>query len=177
FGEVPADRLNVLRGRREHLPIGRRGGNIGGGVGVLAANRMAGLEPLAEALLEDAGDGGAAGIVACNGLQIGKGHQLSSVDGRSSTLSPYALWSSLSAACKWRGLCPAIRTRPRPKRQESAMANPAPFVSRVLEVEKDWIDYNGHMNIAYYNVLFDRCADEAFEVLGMGPKYAGERRL
>jgi acyl-CoA thioester hydrolase len=57
------------------------------------------------------------------------------------------------------------------------MANPAPFVSRVLEVEKDWIDYNGHMNMAYYNVLFDRCADEAFELLGMGPKYAGERRL
>jgi acyl-CoA thioesterase FadM len=57
------------------------------------------------------------------------------------------------------------------------MASPAPFVSRVLEVEKDWIDYNGHMNMAYYNVLFDRCADEAFELLGMGPKYAGERRL
>ena len=37
------------------------------------------------------------------------------------------------------------------------------FVSRVLEVEKGWIDYNGHMNMAYYNVLFDRCSDEAFE--------------
>ena len=52
-----------------------------------------------------------------------------------------------------------------------------PFLPRRQEIEKDWIDYNGHMNMAYYNVLFDRCADEAFEVLGMGPKYAGERRL
>ena len=57
------------------------------------------------------------------------------------------------------------------------MPVPAPFVSRVLEVEKDWIDYNGHMNMAYYNVLFDRCADEAFELLGMGPSYAQARRL
>ena len=57
------------------------------------------------------------------------------------------------------------------------MSIAAPFVSRVLEVEKDWIDYNGHMNMAYYNVLFDRCADEAFEIMGMGPAYALERRL
>lgn len=57
------------------------------------------------------------------------------------------------------------------------MSNPAPFVSRVMEVEKEWIDYNGHLNMAYYNVLFDRCADEAFALLGMGPHYAEERRL
>ncbi|TWH01066.1 (3S)-malyl-CoA thioesterase [Mesorhizobium sp. J18] len=53
----------------------------------------------------------------------------------------------------------------------------APFVSSVMEIEKDWIDYNGHLNMAYYNVLFDRCCDEAFELLGMGPGYASERKL
>lgn len=53
----------------------------------------------------------------------------------------------------------------------------APFVSRVMEVEKDWIDYNGHLNMAYYNVLFDRAADEAFELMGLGPDYARERKL
>ncbi len=53
----------------------------------------------------------------------------------------------------------------------------APFVSRVMEIEKDWIDYNGHLNMAYYNVLFDRCSDDAFEVMGLGPAYAKERRL
>ena len=53
----------------------------------------------------------------------------------------------------------------------------APFVSSIMEVEKDWIDYNGHLNMAYYNVLFDRCSDEAFAEMGLGPDYAKERRL
>jgi acyl-CoA thioester hydrolase len=37
----------------------------------------------------------------------------------------------------------------------------APFVSSVMRVEPAWIDYNGHLNMAYYNVLFDRAVDEA----------------
>ena len=57
------------------------------------------------------------------------------------------------------------------------MPIPAPFVSRAMDIEKDWIDYNGHLNMAYYNVLFDRCSDEAFEMMGMGLDYAKERRL
>ncbi|HEX2509407.1 MAG TPA: thioesterase, partial [Microvirga sp.] len=31
----------------------------------------------------------------------------------------------------------------------------APFVSSTMRVEPSWIDYNGHMNLAYYHVLFD----------------------
>lgn len=54
---------------------------------------------------------------------------------------------------------------------------PAPFVSKVMDIQKDWIDYNGHLNMAYYNVLFDKCADDAFELMGMGPAYAKDRRL
>jgi acyl-CoA thioester hydrolase len=57
------------------------------------------------------------------------------------------------------------------------MPSPAPFVSRIMEIDKDWIDYNGHLNMAYYNVLFDRCSDDAFEVMGLGPDYAKQRRL
>lgn len=57
------------------------------------------------------------------------------------------------------------------------MPLPAPFVSRAMEIEKDWIDYNGHLNMAYYNVLFDRCSDDAFELMGLGPDYAKERKL
>lgn len=53
----------------------------------------------------------------------------------------------------------------------------APFVSSAMRVEPQWIDYNGHLNMAFYNVLFDRCSDEAFEVMGMGPDYARDRRL
>ncbi|WP_269930368.1 thioesterase family protein [Aminobacter sp. HY435] len=54
---------------------------------------------------------------------------------------------------------------------------PAPFVSSVMEIEKGWIDYNGHLNMAYYNVLFDRCSDEALDLLGMGADYARDRRF
>jgi len=52
----------------------------------------------------------------------------------------------------------------------------APYVSSVMRVEPGWIDYNGHLNMAYYNVLFDRCVDEVFELLGCGLAYVKERR-
>ncbi|HZT25950.1 MAG TPA: thioesterase family protein [Pseudolabrys sp.] len=48
---------------------------------------------------------------------------------------------------------------------------PAPFVSSVMRVEPQWIDYNGHLNMAYYNVLFDRAVDETYEMLGIGLAY------
>jgi len=57
------------------------------------------------------------------------------------------------------------------------MSIAAPFVSRPMDIEKDWIDYNGHLNMAYYNVLFDRCSDDAFDIMGLGASYAKERRL
>jgi len=47
----------------------------------------------------------------------------------------------------------------------------APFVSSLMKVEPAWIDYNGHLNMAYYNVLFDRAVDEVFELLGCGADY------
>ncbi|HLN36479.1 MAG TPA: thioesterase family protein [Xanthobacteraceae bacterium] len=47
----------------------------------------------------------------------------------------------------------------------------APFVSSVMRVEPGWIDYNGHLNMAYYNVLFDRAVDEVYELIGCGPAY------
>jgi acyl-CoA thioester hydrolase len=47
----------------------------------------------------------------------------------------------------------------------------APFVSSVMRVEDGWIDYNGHLNMAYYNVLFDRAVDEAYELLDIGHDY------
>jgi acyl-CoA thioester hydrolase len=48
---------------------------------------------------------------------------------------------------------------------------PAPFISSVMRVEPQWIDYNGHLNMAYYNVLFDRAVDETYEMLGIGLDY------
>mmetsp|Transcript_18264 Transcript_18264/g.28952 ORF Transcript_18264/g.28952 Transcript_18264/m.28952 type:complete len:158 (+) Transcript_18264:796-1269(+) len=47
----------------------------------------------------------------------------------------------------------------------------APFRSSTLTVKPEWIDYNGHLNMAYYNVLFDLCADEIYAQMGFGPDY------
>jgi acyl-CoA thioester hydrolase len=46
-----------------------------------------------------------------------------------------------------------------------------PFVSTLMRIEPPWIDYNGHLNVAYYNVLFDRAVDEVYELIGLGPAY------
>lgn len=53
----------------------------------------------------------------------------------------------------------------------------APFVSSTMQIEPGWIDYNGHLNMAYYHVLFDRAVDEAFGMVGLGPDYVEERGL
>jgi acyl-CoA thioester hydrolase len=53
----------------------------------------------------------------------------------------------------------------------------APFVSSIMKVEPAWIDYNGHLNMAYYNVLFDRAVDEAYELIGCGHDYLTRRNL
>jgi acyl-CoA thioester hydrolase len=52
----------------------------------------------------------------------------------------------------------------------------APFVSSVMSIEPQWIDYNGHLNVAYYNVLFDRAVDELYELLGLGPDYLKQHK-
>ena len=52
----------------------------------------------------------------------------------------------------------------------------APFVSSLMQVEPQWIDYNGHLNMAYYNVLFDRAVDEVYELLGVGAAYLKDHR-
>jgi acyl-CoA thioester hydrolase len=51
------------------------------------------------------------------------------------------------------------------------MPFPAPHRSSSMAIEKQWIDYNGHFNMAYYGVLFDRAADEMFLLMGLGPDY------
>jgi acyl-CoA thioester hydrolase len=63
----------------------------------------------------------------------------------------------------------------RPERDPEALFF-APFVSSLMRIEPGWIDYNGHLNMAYYNVLFDHAVDEAFGLCGLGPDYIRERR-
>src|SRR3954468_1182023 len=51
----------------------------------------------------------------------------------------------------------------------------APFLSSVMQIEPQWIDYNGHLNMAYYNVMMDRAIDQMWLQLGIGPTYMKER--
>ena len=48
---------------------------------------------------------------------------------------------------------------------------PAPFNCYRGEVLPEWIDFNGHMNLAYYTVLFDYATDALFEAIGIGHAY------
>ncbi len=63
------------------------------------------------------------------------------------------------------------------ERRHRGSAPPTPFVSSVMRVEPGWIDHNGHLNMAYYNVLFDRAVDEVYELLGLGLAYVQETHL
>ena len=50
-------------------------------------------------------------------------------------------------------------------------AFPGPLPCPEQAVEPTWIDYNGHMNMAYYHVAFDRAVDFAYDQLGLGAHY------
>lgn len=50
----------------------------------------------------------------------------------------------------------------------------APLVFQEQIVVPEWVDFNGHMNVAYYVVAFDRCVDDMYNRLGVGPAYIDE---
>ena len=51
------------------------------------------------------------------------------------------------------------------------MSFPTPYDRYRGEVRPEWIDHNGHMNLAYYTVLFDYATDLMFEELDLGLGY------
>lgn len=57
------------------------------------------------------------------------------------------------------------------------MTYDAPIYGPVFALDPGWIDYNGHLNMAYYNVLFDRTADAAFDLIGCGEAYRRTRNM
>jgi acyl-CoA thioester hydrolase len=73
----------------------------------------------------------------------------------------------LVRGARWKS---AVTTNDRPDPEFAA-----PFTSSVMRIEPHWIDWNGHLNMAYYIVLFDRAMDEAYELLGLGPDYLKAR--
>lgn len=55
---------------------------------------------------------------------------------------------------------------------------PAPVETAPRRVEHDWIDYNGHMNVAYYTMVADQAIDRFLEDhLGLGEAFAAAERM
>jgi len=48
---------------------------------------------------------------------------------------------------------------------------PTPFDRHVEPVRSEWIDYNGHMNVAYYVLAFDNATDTFFEAMDFGESW------
>ncbi len=53
----------------------------------------------------------------------------------------------------------------------TAGAAASPFRSAPGAVRPEWIDHNGHLNLAYYIVLFDLATDAFWPTLGLGAAY------
>jgi acyl-CoA thioester hydrolase len=55
------------------------------------------------------------------------------------------------------------------------LSSPKPFdtpvISAPMRVLPEWIDYNDHLNVAYYTLIFDRSADAAVDILNLGEAY------
>jgi acyl-CoA thioester hydrolase len=47
----------------------------------------------------------------------------------------------------------------------------APLALHRETVDPAWIDYNGHMNLAYYMLAFDHATDAFFDYIGLGAAY------
>lgn len=52
------------------------------------------------------------------------------------------------------------------------MADAGPEHVADFTANAQWMDYNGHMNIAYYTVALDKTMDDFFARLGIGETYA-----
>jgi acyl-CoA thioester hydrolase len=50
-----------------------------------------------------------------------------------------------------------------------------PFVCKIMQIEPHWIDHNGHLNMAYYNVIMDESVGDLFRAIGLGSNYKKER--
>lgn len=52
------------------------------------------------------------------------------------------------------------------------MTEISPLVLYRTVVPDDWLDYNGHMNVAHYAAIFDRGLDAFFDHMQIGSDYA-----
>lgn len=52
-----------------------------------------------------------------------------------------------------------------------------PIRTPTRAVPPEWIDYNGHMNVAYYVMAIDNALDDAFDALGLGVALVKSHRM
>ena len=58
----------------------------------------------------------------------------------------------------------------------TAIPVPAPLTLHEERVRAEWLDYNDHMNVAYYVMVFDHASEAFIEYLGMGAAYTRATR-
>ena len=58
--------------------------------------------------------------------------------------------------------------------EDALFDRPVPIRTAPGRVPPDWIDYNNHMNVAYYTMAFDRALDIVYDLIGIGPRLARE---
>jgi acyl-CoA thioester hydrolase len=55
------------------------------------------------------------------------------------------------------------------------LSDPKPFDTPVIcpamKILPEWIDYNDHLNVAYYTLIFDKSGDAAVDILNLGEAY------
>lgn len=67
----------------------------------------------------------------------------------------------------------AIRQKLRKISRLNSNAVPtAPLEIHQATVQSEWIDYNGHLNMAYYVLLFDNATDKFYDLIDLGVDYA-----
>lgn len=54
---------------------------------------------------------------------------------------------------------------------------PEPWISPPQAVRRDWIDWNGHMNVGYYTLAFDSALDGFLAPLGIHGQAARDERF
>lgn len=59
-----------------------------------------------------------------------------------------------------------------PANPHETLVQSEPVALHQARAEEAWVDFNGHMNVAYYAIIFDRALDNFFELVGLGHEYA-----
>src|SRR5262249_5883578 len=140
--------LDVFGFLRHHHGIRRLRGEPRSGMGMLLAHRLRRDQPVAEPRRQRFDR-------ALQGLRF-RPLQIACYRCRHVKIPP-------GFGGRWQRIYKGSRTRLRLQGETMTTATArelklptAPFVSSVMQLEPQWIDYNRHLNMAYYNVLMDR---------------------